>query len=346
MKLNESNRERYPKIDATGMTRFTRSVLVLVGAMIVLSTLGGCARDNPKDRENGTAPGGAEPTATVGENSDAVITIAHADWSSEIASAHLFQAVLQELLGYQVELRETTPEEMWRTVAAGEVDILTGAWLPTTHGGYEREYGDRLVDLGPNLTGARIGLVVPTTIPGRQTGDSGKTGRDLVTIRSIEEMSDNADAFAGRIIGIEAGAGVVARTREVLDAYGLRSEFRLVESNEDAMIDRVGEAIYRDHWIVFTGWTPHWIFERYDLAFLDDPKGIYGGEESIHTMVREGFREDEPKAFAVLDRITYTPEQLERLMRWIHEDETDDRYGQAIRWIDAHKETVDRWIEY
>ena len=38
---------------------------------------------------------------------------------------------------------------------------MVAAWLPGTHGDLYEQYKDELIDLGPNLEGAKIGLVVP-----------------------------------------------------------------------------------------------------------------------------------------------------------------------------------------
>ena len=271
------------------------------------------------------------------------IRLVYPDWSSETASAHLIQAVLQERLGYTVELIPVKVEEMWRQVASGEADVLAGAWLPVTHKDYYAEYGDRVVDLGANLTGARIGLVVPTVIPSRQTAATGKTGRKLVTIKTIEQLRGVSDRFAGKIIGIESGAGVVSRSKEALTAYGIQHLYRVVETDERRMVNRVTEAIHREKWIVFTGWRPHWFFERYNLRFLEDPKNVFGGEESIHTMVRKGFEKDMPEAYTALSRIEYNVEDLERLMEWIRVAE-DEPYLQALRWIDVYEQRVDAWV--
>ena len=47
--------------------------------------------------------------------------------------------------------------------------------------------------------------------------------------------------------------------------------------------------------IIITGWTPHWKFAKFDLKYLEDPKGSYGGEEEIHTIARLGLAEDFPE---------------------------------------------------
>ena len=50
----------------------------------------------------------------------------------------------------------------------------------------------------------------------------------------------------------------------------------------------LGQAIKNNEDIVITGWSPHWMFAKYDLKYLADPKGTMGGEEAIHTMARQG----------------------------------------------------------
>jgi len=314
------------------------AVRLLYVSMVLVVALVACT---PEDRGD---KGDQAIEARRAARSEQTIRLAHPDWSSEVAGAHLVQAVLQERLGYRVQLVQTDAEGMWRMVAEGEADVLAGAWLPATHDEYFREYGSRLEDLGPNLEGARIGLVVPTATPGRQTGDTGRTGRDLVTISSMSELAQHPERFGGRIIGIELGAGVMARAEEALEAYGLERSYRLIESNEEHMISEVNDAIRDLRWVVFTGWTPHWFFERHNMRFLDDPQGVFGGEESIHTMVRAGFAEDMPDAYEVLQRMNWEPRELERLMIWIHDNAGGDVYRQALRWIRTNPDIVDEWV--
>ena len=306
---------------------------------VALLLLAGCG---PGENDTDGASDGVPDTVRAAR-ADTPISMVYPEWSSEIATAHLLQAVLQERLGYTIEMRPVGVGEMWRQVATGEADVLAGAWLPTTHQEYYAEYGERVDDLGPNLVGARIGLVVPTAVPGRQTGDTGRTGRELVTVTSIDELAESAERFEGRIVGIEHGAGIMARTREALTAYGLGGRYRILETSEPRMLDRLAAAVQRRQWIVLTGWRPHWIFELYALRFLDDPNRVYGGEESIHTMVRRGFAEYAPEAYEVLSRASWHPEELERLMLWIHEGDGDP-YVQALRWMEVNDETVDSWL--
>lgn len=274
---------------------------------------------------------------------DEPLRLAYVDWSSEVASAHMVKAVIEEKLGKRVLLTEMAADEMWQAVASGEQDAMVAAWLPETHGHYYAAVKDQVVDLGPNLEGARIGLVVPDVAPGRQTGRSGQRNRSFITIDSIEEIAEHADKFRGRILGIDPEAGIMKATREALEAYGLEPEMRLIEGSEDAMTAELASAIQKKEWVVVTGWQPHWMFGRWTMRFLEDPKGVYGGEERIHTMVRPGLEEDMPEVYAFLDAFHWTPDEMDQLMVW-NQMEDGDPYRSALRWIKYNSERVEEWL--
>jgi glycine betaine/proline transport system substrate-binding protein len=278
----------------------------------------------------------------LAQSGEKVVRLAYVDWSTEVASAHMVQAVLQEELGVTCELSEMSADRMWEAVASGEVDAIVAAWLPSTHGHYYQEVEDRVIDLGPNLEGTRTGLVIPDVSPGRQTGGRGMRNRPYITITSIEELEDHADKFRGRIVGIDREAGIMKQTREALETYQL-DELRLVEGSETAMTAELARAIQKKEWIVVTGWSPHWMFGRWTMRFLDDPKGVYGGEENIHTIVRQGLAEDMPEVYAFLDAFSWTPEEMDQLMVW-NQMEGADPYRSALRWMKYNPERVEAWL--
>jgi glycine betaine/proline transport system substrate-binding protein len=273
---------------------------------------------------------------------DPVLKLCYVDWSTEVASAHMVQAALQEQLGIPCELTEMSADEMWQAVADGTQDAMVAAWLPSTHGHYLEQVSDQVVDLGPNLEGTRTGLVVPDVSPGRQTGGRGMRNRPYITIDSITELNEHADKFRGRIVGIDPEAGIMKQTREAMEAYEL-DEIRLVEGSEAAMTAELARAIQKKEWIVVTGWVPHWMFGRWSMRFLEDPKGVYGGEERIHTIVRKGLEQDMPEVYEFLDAFHWTPEEMDQLMVW-NQMEDADPYRSAVRWMKYNPERVDEWL--
>ncbi len=281
------------------------------------------------------------PSATYAADT---VRIAYVEWSSSIASAHMVQAVLQEELGVKVELLRMDARSMWQAVADGEADAMLSAWLPTTHEHYLEEFSQQLTDLGPNLEGARIGLVVPDVSVGRQTGNFGVRARPNIKAKTIPELKDYAPEFRHRIVGIDPKAGIMTRTEEAIKAYGL-DNFRLIDGSEVSMTAELSNAIRHQRWIVVTGWSPHWMFARWKLKFLDDPKLVYGGSENIHTMVRRGLDTDMPEVYRLLDHFYWTPEEASQFMIWNQADEGLFPYEKGLRWMRMNPDRVADWLK-
>ncbi|WP_368645783.1 glycine betaine ABC transporter substrate-binding protein [Alkalibacterium putridalgicola] len=81
-------------------------------------------------------------------------------WDSERASSAVITQVLEDH-GFDVTVNNVDPSILFQALAQGEVDVTVAPWLPTTQGAYLEEYGDEIVDMGPNMEGTVIGLVVP-----------------------------------------------------------------------------------------------------------------------------------------------------------------------------------------
>jgi glycine betaine/proline transport system substrate-binding protein len=251
------------------------------------------------------------------------IDLVYVEWASEVASTNVIRVALEKA-GYEVNMTSVSAAAMWQSVATGDQDAFVAAWLPTTHGHYRERVADQVEDLGPNLEGTRIGLVVP----------------EYVEIDSIEELNQHAERFLMRIIGIDPGAGIMSTTEKAIEEYGL--ELNLLEGSDATMTSALQDAIRNEEWVVVTGWTPHWMEGRWELKYLKDPKDIYGGEESIHTIVRTGLREDMPEAHAILDRFHWTPVQMAELM--LMNEEGGNPYDNARRWVEANPELLRQWL--
>jgi glycine betaine/proline transport system substrate-binding protein len=62
--------------------------------------------------------------------------LVYVEWDCAVASSNVIKAVLQEKMGYEVELTSVSAAAMWQAIASGDVDGMTTAWLPVTHGHY------------------------------------------------------------------------------------------------------------------------------------------------------------------------------------------------------------------
>src|SRR5690606_12418809 len=88
------------------------------------------------------------------------IELAYVEWDTEVASTTVVGQVM-EAQGFDVTITPLDNAVMWQAVAEGQADGMVAAWLPGTHATQYETYADDMVDLGENLEGAKIGLVVP-----------------------------------------------------------------------------------------------------------------------------------------------------------------------------------------
>jgi glycine betaine/proline transport system substrate-binding protein len=85
------------------------------------------------------------------------------------------------------------------------------------------------------------------------------------------------------------------------------------------------------------------MFVRWNLRFLDDPKGVFGREESIRVITRRGFEQDMPDVAAFFRNMKLTDQQLGTLMDQINQSRGDP-VRVARQWIDEHRELVSGWL--
>ncbi len=278
----------------------------------------GCGSDGGSG-DSGSEGGSEDKAAKVGEGKE--VELAYVEWDTEVASTNVLATVLEDL-GYDVEVTPLDNAVMWEAVATGEADAMVAAWLPNTHATQYEEYADKMVELGVNLEGAKIGAVVPK----------------YMDVSSLADL----DSQAGKTItGIEPGAGVVAATEEAVKTYENLSDWEVKTSSSGAMATALGEAIENEEEIVVTGWSPHWKFQKYDLKYLEDPKGVYGDAETIETMARKGLKEDLPNAYKVIDAFKWSSADIESVMLSIQNGTPVEEA--AATWVEENQDKVDEW---
>ena len=250
--------------------------------------------------------------------------------------AEVKSAVVGEILeraGYRVETVSAAAPLIFQELAAGRLDFNLSAWVPGQEAafGSHVEAGD-IVILGENLAGAATGLAIPAGLHGELPN-------------SLDELADESDAFQQTIHCIEPGSGADAVVQEAVDRdlYGLE-QWRVLSSSTEAMLTQVRRSISRDEAIVFCAWRPHWMNIAFDLRYLDDPLGHWGGagDTRVYTLVRRGLLSDHPRLAVFLKnfRIDSATQSA-----WIHAYAQQERSLENIarEWIDAQAEQIEQW---
>ncbi len=253
------------------------------------------------------------------------INIAYVDgWAEGIAMTAITKEILTQK-GYEVKMQTAALDLIFASMANGDTDVFMDVWLPVSQGKKVAKFKDEIESLGVNFDNAKIGLVVP----------------QYVNISSVDELNQHADKFDDRIVGIEKGAGITIKTNEAIEAYDLSLE--QMNASGVAMLAELQKAIQANKWVVVTGWAPHWKFGRYDLKFLDDPKGIFGEAQNIETYARKGFKEEDPFAAKYFSNFSLSEAQLSNLLV-VMEDANDLEAG-AKKWVAQNKDLVATWLK-
>lgn len=256
------------------------------------------------------------------------VRIVYVEWPCAVATTNLVKAVIEERLGRPCEILPVSVAVKYQSLALGEADATVCAWLPNTQKTYWDKVKNKVDDLGALVGGARIGWVVP----------------DYVPYKTVAELKGKAKEFGGKIYGIDPGAEYMTLSEKAIKEYGLDG-FELVEGSDAVMVAMLADAIKHKKPVVVTGWAPHWMFGRWDLHFLEEPKKIFGEEEEIHTLTRKGLKEDMPDVYAFLDKFAFLDaKQLQTLMAE-NEEPGADPLETAKRFIRDHKEQVDGWFK-
>ncbi|MDC7266479.1 MULTISPECIES: glycine betaine ABC transporter substrate-binding protein [unclassified Shinella] len=266
--------------------------------------------------------------ATLAEGK-APVKIGWSAWSDAEFVTKLAAKLIKDELGREVELVQTDVAPLYQGVGRGDLDLMMMAWLPETHADYFAKVKDKVTTLGTVYDGARLGWVVPAYVP-----------EDAIA--SIEDLKKNdvKEKLKGRVEGIDPGAGLTRLSEQAVKDYGLDG-YKLQISSEAGMLTTVDRAIRKEEWFVATSWSPHWMFGKYKLRYIDDPKGALGKAEHVDVIARKDFDKDNPDVAAFLSRMKLPIADLEAAM--FNAQETS--YEKAVdKYIADHPDQIKAWL--
>jgi glycine betaine/proline transport system substrate-binding protein len=248
-------------------------------------------------------------------------------WDENVAVSHLTKALLEDDLGYgSVEIATADLGSTFRQVASGELDAFQDVWLPNQEALLGEVAGD-VERLDPWFLGeTKQGMAVPA----------------YMDVTSIDGLGGTDAEF---IFGIEPSSVVMqVVAEEVVPAYGL--EQRLVEGPTAGMLAQVEQRYSAREDFAFLAWSPHWMNRRFDIRYLEDPKDAMGETNDpaeCSTIVRRGLREEDPAAYALVDALELTEEQINGLELTINGE--GDPLAGARRWASENRGVVRPWVD-
>ncbi|WP_018183852.1 choline ABC transporter substrate-binding protein [Kaistia granuli] len=255
-------------------------------------------------------------------------------WTDISATTGLTSRILTGL-GYEPKLQVLSVPVTYASLKNKDIDVYLGNWLPSMAADLQPYLDDGSVEVvGVNLEGAKYTLAVPAYL-----FDEG-----LKTFADIAKFKDKLD---GKLYGIEPGNDGNRLILDMIkaDKFGLGS-FELVESSEQGMLAQVDRAGRKKDAIVFLGWAPHPMNEKFAMQYLDGGDEVFGpnfGGATVSTSVRKGYLEECPNVGALIKNMKFTLPIEGQVMSSILDDGKEP-IAAAEAWLKANPSQLDAWL--
>lgn len=255
---------------------------------------------------------------------------------TDVTATTAVTSVLLEDLGYKTSITVLSVPVTYSAMKNRDIDLFLGNWMPSMEQDRAPFIKDGSIEVvRANLTGAKYTLAVPAYLY-----DAG--------LKDFSDIARFGDALGHRIVGLEAGND---GNRQVLsliakNAKGLGG-FSLVESSEQGMLAELERAVRDKKPIVFLGWEPHPMNNRFQMRYLtggDDSFGPNFGGATIYTNSRAGYSAECPNVGRLLKNLSFTLADESLLMGAIL-DQHQEPKAAAKAWIAKNPQTVSRWLE-
>ena len=265
------------------------------------------------------------------EAQDNTVNFGYVQWPGVTVKTHV-AAKIAEYLGYETEMTAASQAIIFKSLETKDLDVFLGNWLPTMKLHFD-EYKEKGV-----VHNVRVNLedvVYRTAVP-EYVYEAG--------VKSLADLNEHADKFDSKIYGIEPGneGNIIIQNAIKNNTYNL-GEWTLQASSTAGMLTSAERAINNKEWIAFNGWKPHYMNVMFDLKYLEDPEGIWGEDEKVYTVARNGYEKENPNIYKFLEQFT-VPAPLQN--HWIDEYQNKDRDPEVVaeEWIANNLDVVNQWV--
>lgn len=263
------------------------------------------------------------------------VTFSDVGWT-DITATTAATTVVLDALGYETDIKVLSVPVTYASMAAGDVDIFLGNWMPTMIADIAPYYEAGTVEIvRPNLEGAKYTLAV------------NKAAADL-GIKDFADIAAQRDALDGKIYGIEPGNDGNRLIMEMIDgdSFGLNG-FEVVESSEQGMLAQVSRAVRKEEPIVFLGWEPHPMNANFDMSYLTGGDEFFGpnlGGAIVNTNVRQGYVSECPNVGKMMENLAFSLAMENEIMGAILDD-GEEPNAAASAWLKANPGALDGWLD-
>lgn len=262
------------------------------------------------------------------------VRISDIGWTDNQVTNALFATMLKSL-GYTPDVKTLSEEVTYAGIKSKKLDVFLDDWTPSMDKITEPYVKSKAMQMiGPNMTGAKYTLVVPTYLY-----DKG--------LKSFADIAKFGKELNYKIYGIEPGNDGNVHILKMIKtgAFGLK-RFHLVQSSEQGMLAEVARKYPHKAPIVFLGWEPHPMNVNFKISYLSGGHKYFGkdgGAAAIYTNVRYGYAAACPNVGKLLSNLHFTVGAESAMMDSILVKKMDAAVV-AKAWMKAHPASVKAWL--
>jgi glycine betaine/proline transport system substrate-binding protein len=263
------------------------------------------------------------------------VRFADIGWTDITATTSLATVVLQGL-GYKPSTTIASVPIAFTGLKKKSIDVFLGYWNPSMVPIIDPFLKEKAFEVlpAPNLAGAKYTLAVPTFV-----ADAG--------LKDFSDIARFRKELDGKIFGIEPGNDGNALIQKMIDAnqFGLTG-FRLIESSEAGMLVEVQRAIDRHKFIVFLGWEPHPMNEKFKMTYLTGGDRVFGanyGGAAVYTVVANGYLDRCPNVGTLIRNLKFALPMESQVMAPILQKRNP--VASAQDWLRANPGVLADWLK-
>lgn len=265
------------------------------------------------------------------------VRFASVSWTGVTVKTELGVSILNTL-GYDASKIVLSVPIAYKALEMGDADVFLGNWMPSMAGIAEKFFQKgTVIQYVANMPGAKYTLAAPAYVV-----DGG--------LKDFSDIARYADKLDHKIYGLEPGndGNQVILSMIKKDMFGL-GDFKLIATSEPIMLSEVKTFVQDKKWVVFLGWSPHYMNRVIDMKYLTGSTGeTFGdndGTATVYTNVRQGFAEERPNVALFLKNFTFPITMMNEIAQML-QDDNNLKHGEAgLAWVKKHPEIYRGWLE-
>ena len=265
------------------------------------------------------------------------VRFASVSWTGVTVKTELGVSILNSL-GYDASRVTLSVPIAYNALAMGDADIFLGNWMPSMETIADKFFKQgTVIKYVANMPGAKYTLAAPAYVV-----DGG--------LKDFSDIAKYADKLEHKIYGIERGndGNKIIQAMIDNDKFDL-GNFKIVETSEPIMLSEVKNLVREKKWVVFLGWSPHYMNQIIDMKYLTGSTAETFGEDdgtaTVFTNIRKGFAEEQPNIGKFLKTFIFPIEMMNEISQML-QDNKRLKHGEAgLLWLKEHPAISQAWLK-